>query len=323
MDSKIKARFTWVQHFHQHKNAGLTCRRFGISRPTLRKWSTRFQDHGVDGLADSSRRPKHSPNLKRTAELENRILQLRAEHNIGARRIQSELIWEDEIQLSLATIHKVLTNAEAEPLKRPPKKHHCIRYERPIPGDRVQMDTCKIASGKYQFTAIDDCTRYRVLRLFSDRKSSNTLIFIEDVIEEMPFPIQRIQTDRGGEFFAQKVQEKMMECRIKFRPNRPGSPHLNGKVERSQKTDKIEFWANCDLSDPDLDLRLAEWQHYYNWRRPHGALNGKTPIERVCELNEKTPFWDDVVKDYDQSRERIQERNYRVELRLRELKGSL
>ena len=63
-----------------------------------------------------------------------------------------------------------------------------------------------------------------------------------------------------------------MDYGIKFRPIRPGSPHLNGKVERSQKTDKLEFYATCDLDDPDLEDRLAEWQHYYNWRRPHGAL---------------------------------------------------
>ncbi|MEI7189989.1 hypothetical protein WCT72_21255, partial [Dickeya dianthicola] len=58
-------------------------------------------------------------------------------------------------------------------------------------------------------TSVDDCTRYRVLRLYSRRTAANTLDFIDGVIEEMPFPIQRIQTDRGREFFAVKVQEKL------------------------------------------------------------------------------------------------------------------
>lgn len=64
----------------------------------------------------------------------------------------------------------------------------------------------------------------------------------------MPFPIQRIQTDRGCEFFAEKVQRKLMQLDIKFRPNKPATPHLNGKVERSQKTDKAEFYATVDLN---------------------------------------------------------------------------
>jgi len=158
MNRKMNARLGWVRHYQQFNDAGLTCRRFGISRPTLRKWHRRFKSHGIAGLADKSRRPKHSPNLKRTAELEQRILKLRKKRNIGARRIQSELLWEENIQLSLATIHKALSNAGVEPLKRPPRRKSCTRYERPVPGERVQMDTCKIGPGMYQFTAIDDCT---------------------------------------------------------------------------------------------------------------------------------------------------------------------
>jgi len=40
-----------------------------------------------------------------------------------------------------------------------------------------------------------------------------------------------------------------MEYGIKFRPNKPGSPHLNGKVERSQQTDLKEFYSTADFSD--------------------------------------------------------------------------
>ena len=32
---------------------------------------------------------------------------------------------------------------------------------------------------------------------------------------------------------------------------------------------------------------LTEWQHYYNWERPHSAHNGKTPMEHYFELAEK------------------------------------
>lgn len=148
-------------------------------------------------------------------------------------------------------------------------------------------------------------------------------MFLERVIEEMHFPVQRIQTDRGREFFAYKVQERMLDWGIKFRPVRPASPHLNGKVERSQKTDLEEFYAIQDLSDPELSDRLDEWQHYYNWERPHGSLSGKTPMERYCELSSHTPIQDDVDKLFDPSKERIREMNYRKDLELSRLKGCL
>ena len=264
MDKQIKMRLRWVQLYEETQDAGLTCRRCGISRPTLRLWYKRWKADGVEGLATRSRRPLNSPNLKRSDRLVRRIVKMRKERNLGARRIQSELIREDELRLSLATIHKVLSGAKVKPLRAPPRGKHTKRYSRPIPGDRVQMDTCKIASGIYQYTAVVDCTRCRVLKIYKRRTAENTLNFIDAVIEEIGFPIQRFQTDRGNEFFAYEVQERLQEYGIKFRPNKPGSPQLNGKVERSQKTDKVDFYALADLTDPELADRLAEWQFYYN-----------------------------------------------------------
>jgi len=69
-----------------------------------------------------------------------------------------------------------------------------------------------------------------VLGVYTRANGANTLHFMARVIEEMPFPIQRIQTDRGGEYFADPVQKWLADNRIKFRPNPPRSPHLNGKV---------------------------------------------------------------------------------------------
>jgi len=52
----LRARLGWVRLFEQTKDAGLTCRRCGISRPTLRKWVRRFQEQGEQGLRSRSRR---------------------------------------------------------------------------------------------------------------------------------------------------------------------------------------------------------------------------------------------------------------------------
>lgn len=323
MNKEIKQRLVWVKLFEETKDAGLVCRRCGISRPTLRKWWKRYSEQGIDGLNSLSKRPLKSPNTKITPEIEGLILQMRSTRNLGARRLQTELIRLYDVSLSLATIHKVLKRHQVKPIIKFRRKAEYIRYSRPLPGDRVQMDTCKLASGLYQYTSIDDCTRYRVLRLYNRRTAANTLDFLECVIEEMPFPIQRIQTDRGLEFFAEKVQKKMMAYSIKFRPNKPASPHLNGKVERSQKTDKLEFYAIVDIDSDNLQDKLAEWQHYYNWMRPHSALKGKTPMERYFELSEETPFSDEVQKQYDLSNERIQNVNYKMDLEIAKLKQSL
>lgn len=323
MNQNVHMRLKWIRMYQQVLNAGIVCHRCGISRPTLRKWQRRFERFGEEGLNSLSRRPHRSPSRKVSSRDIEAILNLRHTKKIGARRLQNELSRDFGKKFSLATIHKVLRASQVKPLIRFQRPKIFKRYARPIPGDRVQMDTCKIAPGLFQYTAIDDCSRYKVVDLYPRRTATNTLLFLAEVIEEMPFPIQRIQTDRGREFFADSVQYQLMEYGIKFRPIKPRSPHLNGKVERTQKTDLQEFYTIVDLKDPNLFDRLKEWQHYYNWYRVHGSLNGKTPMDICHNLSSKTPFWDQVWERYDPAKERLQEQNYFVDLQLRKLKQSL
>jgi transposase InsO family protein len=324
MDRNVHARLKWVRLYQKTMNAGYVCLHCGISRPTLRKWVQRYNTSGYNGLFDRSRRPKHSPCRKVNKLEEMRILDLRVKRNLGARRIQNELIHRYRFKLSLATIHKVLANNHVPPLKKLKRTRKIKRYQCSVPGERVQMDTMKISSGLYQYTAIDDCTRCRVLRLYPRRSASNTIDFIQCCVEELPFPIQRIQTDRGSEFFAFEVQKMLMEYCIKFRPNKPGAPHLNGKVERSQKTDLEEFYALMDMSDHEtLKEELGYWQHDYNWHRPHGAFNGKTPMDKYFEVIKKHPFQSEVESNYLQKKERFQDQNYYLDKQLKKLKQSL
>jgi len=323
MNRDIKRRLAWVKLYQETEDAGLVCRRCGISRPTLRKWHRRYLLNGESGLKNKSRRPNSSPNRKIFQQQEEWILDLRITRKLGARRIQSELRRQHDFFVGLATIHKTLRKHNVGPLVRIKRKQSYRRYSRPIPGERVQMDTCKITKGMYQYTAIDDCTRYQVIGLFPRRTAKNSLKFLEQVMEEMPFPIQRIQTDRGGEFFAYKFQEKLMECGIKFRPIKPRSPHLNGKVERAQKTDIDEFFSTIDITQPDLSEELVCWQHFYNWQRPHGGIGGKTPIDKCCELSSVTPYWDDVDSMYEPTNERIRLRDYHQDREVDRLKRCL
>ena len=222
-----RARLSWVQMYQENRDAGLTCRRCGISRPTLRKWWRRFQEQGKAGLRSASSTRKNLPDKKVTAQREQLILQLRQEHRLGPKSIQSELERLHDLKLSTTTVWAVLDRSGVAPLRKPKVPEKPLRYNRPVPGERVQMDTCKIGKNLFQFTAVDDCTRMRVLGVYTARTAENAVEFLtERVLEELPFPIQRLQTDRGGEFFGQAFQEALREHAIRFRPIRPGSPHL-------------------------------------------------------------------------------------------------
>src|SRR5215471_10887039 len=269
MGNEVRKRLRWVQLFESLKNYTQVCLKCGISRPTLRKWVSRYREQGVDGLIGKSKRPLTSPATRITNREREWIAELRTAGwvHVGS---ESELERCQGFEVSRTTIGKVLKTFGPPALRRPLGRKGTKRYAKEVPGERVQMDTCKIAPGLYQYTAVDDCTRMRVLATFHRRTAANSLRFLELVIEEFPFPIQRIQTDRGREFFAYCFQEKLMEYGIKFRPIRPASPHLNGKVERSQRTDLEEFYPTVNLKSPDLSQQLQDWQDHYNQYRPHG-----------------------------------------------------
>ena len=141
----------------------------------------------------------------------------------------------NQVRFSLATIHKVLRRHNASRLaERRWRRRITQRHSRPIPGDRVQMDVCKIAPGLYHYVAVDDCTRYRVPGLFSRRSATHTIAFLERVVEEMPFHIHRVQTDRGREFFALSVQPWL--CTPRSNSGRFVLPHPTSMAQSSAPT---------------------------------------------------------------------------------------
>jgi transposase len=172
MDHEAQARLKWVQMYLESGNAGLTCRHCGISRPTLRKWVERYQQEGLEGLTSRSRRPYTSPNRKVTDDIVDWILAFRVERRLGARHIQHELQRLYNCSLSMDTIHKVLSRQQVPPLRWPRRKDVVKRFEKELPGERVQFDTCKIAPGKYQPPAIDDFSRFLIAELYRSPSGS-------------------------------------------------------------------------------------------------------------------------------------------------------
>ncbi len=71
---------------------------------------------------------------------------------------------------------------------------------------RLQLDAKfleRIAgTGKhlYQFTAIDDCTRIRVLKIFDACNQTSAIRHVDEVIRRLPFRVPVIQTENGAEF---------------------------------------------------------------------------------------------------------------------------
>jgi transposase len=226
-ESAVRQRRTWIAAYQELGDAGAVCRRFGISRPTLRNWLRRYDADCNAGLAERSRRPRQSPARKVGESEAELIVRLRRERRLGVKRLRIELERLHGLRLAASTLHKVLARHGLSALPRKRRVRHVPkRYSRPVPGERVQLDSCRIRPGLWQFTAIDDCSRYLVAALAPRRSAAAALTFLEQMFEEMPFAVQRVQTDRGTEFFAEAVQRRLMAWSIKFRPIPPRSPQV-------------------------------------------------------------------------------------------------
>jgi transposase InsO family protein len=169
---------------------------------------------------------------------------------------------------------------------------HTKRYAKQTSGHQVQVDVKFVSLNdpignpirRFQYTAIDDATRIRALKIFKKHNQKNAIEFIDHIIDKFPFRIHTIRTDRGHEFQAQfhwHVEDKgMRHVYIK-----PRSPQLNGKVERSHRTDQEEFYQLLTYTDDvDLNKKLKNWEEFYNFNRPHGAFEGKTPYEKLNSI---------------------------------------
>jgi transposase InsO family protein len=309
---KAKAREFWIKTYNELGSVTKAARKCGIPRSTLYRWIERNKKG--KSFNDKSKRPKRLAKQLITPTYEELILSIRDQYKFGQHRISTYLLRNHEIHLSPTTIWRVLSKHKIKPLKKYRKSNQYKLYTRPNPGDRVQLDVTKIANKCYQFTAVDDCTRMRVLRLYENKTAANSVNFLHEILDALPFNIARIQTDWGTEFFNDDFQYELLDHFIKFRPIKPRSPHLNGKVERSQQTDKQEFYFQFKPKERtigNLIPKLKEWETFYNHQRPHASLKGKTPYERFLELENlvidqnmiRTEFWNNP--------EEIRPRNYK------------
>ncbi len=198
-----------------------------------------------------------------------------------------------QMRVSDATIYRVLKRHGVNrlPGKVGRRKVHTKRYNKRVPGHHIQMDVkfliCENKSGKkikrYQYTAIDDATRVRALKIYTRHTQKNAIAFVDHIIAKFPFLIQQIRTDRGHEFQAQ-FHWHVEDLGIRHAYIKPRTPQLNGKVERSHRSDQEEFYQLLSYKDDvDLNKKLDEWEQFYNFARPHGAHQGRTPYESLRE----------------------------------------
>ncbi|MHB1986540.1 MAG: IS481 family transposase [Acidimicrobiales bacterium] len=295
MEREVRRRLAILQHAEEVTgNVAMTCRYYGITRQSFYTWKRRYDELGEEGLRPLSRRPHHSPRATHV-EVVGKILYLRQSYHFGPAKISMYLKRYHDVNVSTSGVWRILKRLDMSRLpasqryKRLDKRWQ--RYEKQLPGHQVQVDVKFIApipgvtkKRFYQFTAIDDCTRLRVLRIYPQINQKTAIQFADYVLERLPFTVQVIQTDNGPEF-GPVFHYHVLDLGVGHRHIKPRTPRLNGKVERSHRIDAEEFYRLLEgivIDDAKVfNDKLREWEDYYNFDRPHGGLGGQTPYERL------------------------------------------
>jgi transposase InsO family protein/transposase-like protein len=291
---KIRHRLAMIRHAEEVTgNVAMTCRYYGISRPCFYKWLHRYEELGEEGLRDGSSRPLNSPRATKT-EVVGKIVYLRENYHFGPQKISMYLKRYHDITISPSGIWNILHRLGISrlPSSQRYKRHkdRWKRYEKKLPGHRVQVDVKFIEplpgtkKKYYQYTAIDDCTRIRVLRIYPRNNQMSSIQFLDYLLERLPFQVEIVQTDNGAEFQG-SFHWHLLDRGIGHVYIKPATPRLNGKVERSHRIDNEEFYRMLEgvvVDDSGLfNEKLQEWENFYNFHRPHGGLRGQTPYERL------------------------------------------
>jgi transposase InsO family protein len=274
-------------------NDAEACRFFDVPRSSFYRWRQAYAREGKAGLVRKRPIAKSHPR-QLSAEVVEKVLYLRRTYHLGPQRITWYLERYHGVETSCSTVYRTLVRQGLRHLPKNVGRRaiHTRRYAKQVPGHHIQVDvkflSLQAADGskvrRFQYTAIDDATRIRALKIYRRHNQTSAIDFVDHVIEKFPFRIHTIRTDRGHEFqalFHWHVEDKG----IRHVYIKPRTPQLNGKVERSHRSDQEEFYQLLTYTDDvDLNEKLAEWERFYNYDRPHGAFDGKTPYEALRSM---------------------------------------
>jgi len=270
--------------------------KYRTNRQYIYRWRKRY-DGTLESLADRSRRPHHHPSQHTPAELALISRMCRRNPHIGLVVFWVKLRQRGYTR-SISGLYRVLIRSGQMSVKLPnpkyiPKPYETMRY----PGQRVQIDVkfvpeaCLSGEAKshrfYQYTAIDEYSRFRYLEAFEEHSTYSSSEFLRHLVLSFPYAIECVQTDNGSEFTnrlnpsatrKQTLFEKtLLDLGITHKLIRPFTPRHNGKVERSHRKDNEEFYASHSFySFSDFQKQLALRQRQYN-RFPMRPLNWRSP----------------------------------------------
>lgn len=276
------------------------CKEYNISRKTAYKWIKRFNEEGLWGLEERSRRPCR---VEVTAsDWIERVLNTRNQFPAwGARKLRQYLINQGYKDVpSESTFNRTLQRHGLIDKVASEKREHYIRFERENPNELWQMDFkghFQLEEGRcHPLTVLDDHSRYSIcLRACESEDAISVRSALTEAFRTYGLP-EAMTMDNGAPWKGSypwrfsKLTIWLMRLGIKVSHSTPGHPQTQGKDERfhrSLKDEVLRYYQFKDLRD--TQKRFDEWRNLYNNERPHEGIGLKRPVDRFKPSTTKFP----------------------------------
>jgi len=278
--------------------------KYKTNRQYIYRWLKRY-DGTIYSLREKSRKPHSHPNQHTFDELTLIQNMRRRNPHLGL-----VIFWVKLMQRgysrSITSLYRVLIKLNLQPVKPQNPKYIPKPYEQMhYPGQRIQIDVKHVPSvcivnnikGEkfYQYTAIDEFSRFRYVGAFKEATTHSSTKFLQNLLKALPFKVECIQTDNGFEFTNRLSNSKnkltmfeleLQKLNIKHKLIRPFTPRHNGKVERSHRKDNEYFYAVTKFySYEDFKKQLNTHNKKYN-RFPMRPLKWNSPLQTLINFFE-------------------------------------
>src|SRR6266568_3834205 len=291
MDERLK----FIARFVDGEKMAVLCRQFGISRKTGYKILTRYNEIGLEGLTDRSRRPyRHANQLP--FQIETRIVRLKQDKpSWGAPKIREKLarLYPDVHTPAISTVHAVL-DRHGLVKRRMGRRNRAKGTALSLPGQPNDL-WCADYKGEfmladrrycYPLTITDFASRYLLsCEALSTTKEAYAFTVFERTFKEFGLP-KAIRTDNGVPFASphalfglSKLAVWWLRLGIHLERLKPGHPTQNGRHELIHLTLKKEATKPAVQNLLQQQARFDDFMECYNRDRPHQALDMKYPAE--------------------------------------------
>jgi transposase len=296
IDAAQARRIEWMREYEEKRDVPSLCQKHSISRKTFYKWLKRYRksSKNPESLSDLSRRPHNSPRATPPAIVQ-RLRELREKTGFGQKRLKLYLsIWYD-IELSESAIWKLLKKSGVDMKQKKLLQRKVRPNDALLPGDRVII-TFKFISNEastrqfVQYSAIDECTRLRITKIYGRHSTLSALDFVQFVLMHFPFLIRYIQTPLDN-VFASVSKPRSRTHAFTMNLRKLGIKHevpskkklaVNRFMERIKRLDEVEPYCSKPFSSPDeLQQEAARYLYRYNNERPIPLIENLSPVEKL------------------------------------------